>query len=188
MQSQPCNILDLGKSNFFEGDTYLWAGAGMWNLTFDYQKMFKTTMFYWKGNAQSKHYCNTCIRLNSSQVPRIYQTRCKKIISLAQLRYPKYITYLNKIPHVYQVCLMSCTTGIWRSPQVRLNLVTSKPHETWASQVHAIHSQVNSKCTKYKLLSTITISFASQNISTFVFHIHGWFLKILPQRKKAAPL
>ena len=33
MQSQPCNILDLGKSNFFEGDTYLWAGAGMWNLT-----------------------------------------------------------------------------------------------------------------------------------------------------------
>ena len=28
MQSQPCNILDLGKSNFFEGDTYLWAGAG----------------------------------------------------------------------------------------------------------------------------------------------------------------
>ena len=113
--------------------------------------------------------------------------QCKKIISLTQLRYPKYITYLNKIPHVYQVCLMSCTTGIWRSPQVRLNLVTSKPHETWASQVHAIHSQVNSKCTKYKLLSTITISFASQNISTFVFHIHGWFLKILPQRKKAAP-
>ena len=35
MQSQPCNILDLGKSNFFEGDTYLWAGAGMWNLTFE---------------------------------------------------------------------------------------------------------------------------------------------------------
>ena len=35
MQSQPCNILDLGKSNFFEGDTYLWAGAGMWNLTLD---------------------------------------------------------------------------------------------------------------------------------------------------------
>ena len=33
MQSQPCNILDLGKSIFFEGDTYLWAGAGMWNLT-----------------------------------------------------------------------------------------------------------------------------------------------------------
>ena len=35
MQSQPYNILDLGKSNFFEGDTYLWAGAGMWNLTFE---------------------------------------------------------------------------------------------------------------------------------------------------------
>ena len=113
---------------------------------------------------------------------------CIKIKTLAQLRYPKYITYLNKIPHVYQVCLISCTTGIWRSPQVRLNLVTSKPHETWASQVHAIHSQVNSKCTKYKLLSTSTIRFATQNIITFVFHIHGWFLKILPQRKKAAPL
>ena len=36
MQSQPCNILDLGKTNFFEGDTYLWAGAGMWNLTFEW--------------------------------------------------------------------------------------------------------------------------------------------------------
>ena len=87
---------------------------------------------------------------------------CIKIKTLAQLRYPKYITYLNKIPHVYQVCLISCTTGIWRSPQVRLNLVTSKLHETWASQVHAIHSQVNSKCTKYKLLSTSTIRFATQ--------------------------
>ena len=113
---------------------------------------------------------------------------CIKIKTLAQLRYPKYITYLKKIPHVYQVCLISCTTGIWRSPQVRLNLVTSKLHETWASQVYAIHSQLNSKCTKYKLLSTNTIRFATQNITTFVFHIHGWFLKILPQRKKAAPL
>ena len=37
MQSQPCNILDLGKSNFFEGDTYLWAGArdGEWNDKFN---------------------------------------------------------------------------------------------------------------------------------------------------------
>ena len=84
---------------------------------------------------------------------------CIKIKTLAQLRYPKYITYLNKIPHVYQVCLISWTTGIWRSPQVTLNLVTSQLHETWASQVHAIHSQVISKCTKYKLLSTSTIRF-----------------------------
>ena len=112
---------------------------------------------------------------------------CKKIKTLAQLRYPKYITYLNKIPHVYQVCLISWTTGIWRSPQVTLNLVTSQLHETWASQVHAIHSQVNSKCTKYKLLSTITISFASQNISTFVFHIHGWSLKNLTSKKEGSP-
>ena len=112
---------------------------------------------------------------------------CIKIKTLAQLRYPKYITYLNKIPHVYQVCLISCTTGIWRSPQVRLNLVTSKLHETWASQVHAIHSQVNSKCAKYKLLSTSTIRFATQNIITFVFHIHGWFLKNLTSKKEGSP-
>ena len=32
MQSQPYNILNLGQNIFFEGDTYLWAGAGMWNL------------------------------------------------------------------------------------------------------------------------------------------------------------
>ena len=97
------------------------------------------------------------------------------------------VTYLNKIPHVYQVCLISCTTGIWRSPQVRLNLVTSQLHETWASQVHAVHSQVNSKCTKYKLLSTSTIRFATQNIITFVFHIHGWFLKNLTSKKEGSP-
>ena len=36
MQSQPYNILNLGQNNFFEGDTYLWAGAGMWNLPFEY--------------------------------------------------------------------------------------------------------------------------------------------------------
>ena len=35
MQSQPYNILNLGQNIFFEGDTYLWAGAGMWNLPFD---------------------------------------------------------------------------------------------------------------------------------------------------------
>ena len=45
MQSQPCNILDLGKSNFFEGDTYLWAGAGMWNLTFEYIRIIYNTGF-----------------------------------------------------------------------------------------------------------------------------------------------
>ena len=112
---------------------------------------------------------------------------CKKIKTLAQLRYPKYITYLNKIPHVYQVCLISCTTGIWRSPQVRRNLGTSQLHEIWASQVHAIHSQVNSKCTKYKLLSTSTIRFATQNIITFVFHIRGWFLKKITSKKEGSP-
>ena len=31
------NILNLG---FFEGDTYLWAGAGMWNLPFDQKSYF----------------------------------------------------------------------------------------------------------------------------------------------------
>ena len=36
MQSQAYNILNLGQKNFFEGDTYLWAGAGMWNLPFEY--------------------------------------------------------------------------------------------------------------------------------------------------------
>ena len=35
MQSQAYNILNLGQNNFFEGDTSLWAGAGMWNLPFD---------------------------------------------------------------------------------------------------------------------------------------------------------
>ena len=35
MQSQAYNILNLGQNNFFEGDTYLWAGAGMWNLPFE---------------------------------------------------------------------------------------------------------------------------------------------------------
>ena len=35
MQSQPYNILNLGQNFFFEGDTYLWAGAGIWNLPFD---------------------------------------------------------------------------------------------------------------------------------------------------------
>ena len=39
MQSQAYNILNLGQNNFFEGDTYLWAGAGMWNLPFDYKKL-----------------------------------------------------------------------------------------------------------------------------------------------------
>ena len=36
MQSQPYNILNLGQNIFFEGDTYLWAGAGMWKVTFDH--------------------------------------------------------------------------------------------------------------------------------------------------------
>ena len=36
MQSQPYNILNLGQNIFFEGDTHLWAGAGMWNLPFEY--------------------------------------------------------------------------------------------------------------------------------------------------------
>ena len=35
MQSQPYNILNLGQNIFFEGDTYLRAGAGMWNVTFE---------------------------------------------------------------------------------------------------------------------------------------------------------
>ena len=35
VQSQPYNILNLGQNNCFEGDTYLWAGAGMWKVTFD---------------------------------------------------------------------------------------------------------------------------------------------------------
>ena len=113
---------------------------------------------------------------------------CIKIKTLAQLRYPKYITYVNKIPHVYQVCLTPCTTGIWRSPQVRLNLVTSKLHEAWASQVHAIHSQVNSKCTKYKLLSTSTIRFATQNIITFLCFPHTWMVsKNLTSKKEGSP-
>ena len=30
------NILNLGQNIFFEGDTYLWAGAGMWKVTFDF--------------------------------------------------------------------------------------------------------------------------------------------------------
>ena len=42
MQSQAYNILNLGK-NFFEGDTYLWAGAGMWNLPFDTMGYLKMT-------------------------------------------------------------------------------------------------------------------------------------------------
>ena len=36
MQSQPYNILNLGQNIFFEGDTYLWAGAGMSKVTFDF--------------------------------------------------------------------------------------------------------------------------------------------------------
>ena len=44
MQPQPYNILNLGQNNFFEGDTYLWAGAGMWNLTFDFPQWPVATM------------------------------------------------------------------------------------------------------------------------------------------------
>ena len=43
-QPQPYNILNLGQNNFFEGDAYLWAGAGMWNLTFDFPQWPIATM------------------------------------------------------------------------------------------------------------------------------------------------
>ena len=45
MQSQPYNILNLGQNIFFEGDTYLWAGAGVWNLPFDQDEYSPSTKY-----------------------------------------------------------------------------------------------------------------------------------------------
>ena len=45
MQSQPYNILNLGQNIFFEGDTYLWAGAGVWNLPFDQDEYYPSTKY-----------------------------------------------------------------------------------------------------------------------------------------------
>jgi hypothetical protein len=128
--------------------------------------MYNTILLKYHGYIKQLH---EHIYLGSTQVSQVY-------------------FFLNKIPHVYQAWLISCTAKKWRSPQVRLNLFTSKPHETWASQAHATHSQVSSKCTKYKLLSTSTIHQVCHPKHHHLFFPHTWMVsKNLTSKKEGNP-
>ena len=62
MQSQPYNILNLGQNIFFEGDTYLWAGAGVWNLPFDIFQSTQNSGFLKMEGCPTSHHGSASMR------------------------------------------------------------------------------------------------------------------------------